>query len=137
MTYDTARALTVLFGGQTSTYFTSAETWEWNGATWAQRLVSGPSTRSYAAMAYDAARGVSVLFGGLTYVDGFWVKKAETWELEVCAADFNFDTIVDFFDYLDFVDAFSSNMPSADFNADGVIDFFDYLDFVDAFSTGC
>ncbi len=54
-----------------------------------------------------------------------------------CAADFNGDGIVDFFDYLDFVDAFSANDPSSDFNSDGVIDFFDYLDFVDAFSTGC
>ncbi len=54
-----------------------------------------------------------------------------------CPADFNGDTAVDFFDYLDFVDAFSANDPSADFNADTVIDFFDYLDFVDAFSTGC
>ncbi len=54
-----------------------------------------------------------------------------------CVADFNGDTVVDFFDYLDFVDAFSANDPSADFNGDTVIDFFDYLDFVDAFSTGC
>ncbi len=54
-----------------------------------------------------------------------------------CPADFNQDGIVDFFDYLDFVDAFSANLPSADFNLDAVIDFFDYLDFVDAFSAGC
>jgi hypothetical protein len=54
-----------------------------------------------------------------------------------CLADFNGDTVVDFFDYLDFVDAFSANDPSADFNGDTVIDFFDYLDFVDAFSAGC
>jgi hypothetical protein len=54
-----------------------------------------------------------------------------------CAADFNADTVVDFFDYLDFVAAFSSNDPAADFNADTVIDFFDYLDFVAAFSSGC
>ncbi len=54
-----------------------------------------------------------------------------------CAADFNCDGTVDFFDYLDFVDAFSSGAASADFNSDGVIDFFDYLDFVDAFSIGC
>ncbi len=54
-----------------------------------------------------------------------------------CAADFNGDGVVDFFDYLDFVDAFSANAPSADFNNDGVIDFFDYLDFVDAFAGGC
>ena len=54
-----------------------------------------------------------------------------------CAADFNRDNSVDFFDYLDFVDAFSSGNPAADFNSDGSIDFFDYLDFVDAFSIGC
>ncbi len=54
-----------------------------------------------------------------------------------CAADFNHDAVVDFFDYLDFVDSFSANEPAADFNGDGVVDFFDYLDFVDAFSIGC
>ncbi len=55
----------------------------------------------------------------------------------ICPADFNGDATVDFFDYLDFVDAFSANDPSADFNQDATIDFFDYLDFVDAFSGGC
>ncbi len=54
-----------------------------------------------------------------------------------CPADFNQDGIVDFFDYLDFVDAFSAESAAADFNHDGIIDFFDYLDFVDAFSAGC
>ncbi len=54
-----------------------------------------------------------------------------------CPADFNADCTVDFFDYLDFVDAFSTGLSRADFNLDQVIDFFDYLDFVDAFSTGC
>lgn len=54
-----------------------------------------------------------------------------------CLADFNNDTIVDFFDYLDFVAAFSESLPVADFNDDAVVDFFDYLDFVQAFSLGC
>ncbi len=54
-----------------------------------------------------------------------------------CDADFNGDGEVDFFDYLDFVDSFSSLSPESDFNGDGSIDFFDYLDFVDAFSVGC
>ena len=57
--------------------------------------------------------------------------------LTICAGDFNCDATVDFFDYLDFVDAFSSQASTADVNHDGVIDFFDYLDFVDAFSAGC
>ncbi|MBU6412256.1 MAG: hypothetical protein KGS45_02175 [Planctomycetes bacterium] len=58
-------------------------------------------------------------------------------EAVFCAADFNSDGIIDFFDYLDFVAAFSNNDTDADFNFDGVIDFFDYLDFVAAFSSGC
>ncbi len=57
--------------------------------------------------------------------------------LRMCLADFNCDGGADFFDYLDFVDAFSSQQSVADFNIDGSIDFFDYLDFVDAFSIGC
>ena len=54
-----------------------------------------------------------------------------------CQADFNYDCGIDLFDYLDFVDAFSTNAPEADFNQDDVIDFFDYLDFVAVFSQGC
>lgn len=54
-----------------------------------------------------------------------------------CPADINGDGVIDFFDYLDFVSAFSSGMPVADFNGDTTIDFFDYLDFVAAFSAGC
>jgi hypothetical protein len=54
-----------------------------------------------------------------------------------CPADFNADAVVDFFDYLDFVAAFSASDPAADFNADTVVDFFDYLDFVSSFASGC
>jgi hypothetical protein len=54
-----------------------------------------------------------------------------------CPADFNTDDTVDFFDYLDFVAAFSSGASEANFNGDSSIDFFDYLDFVAAFSSPC
>ncbi|MDX2145981.1 MAG: dockerin type I domain-containing protein [Planctomycetota bacterium] len=60
------------------------------------------------------------------------------------AADINSDGQVDFFDYLDFANAFGSEctgpgqpLPecqfSADFNNDGQVDFFDYLDFAAEF----
>jgi hypothetical protein len=58
-------------------------------------------------------------------------------DVRFCAADFNCDSVIDFFDYLDFVASFSANEPGADFNADTVIDFFDYLDFVASFASGC
>jgi|CXWL01.1.fsa_nt_gi hypothetical protein len=54
-----------------------------------------------------------------------------------CAADFNFDGSLDFFDYDDFVSAFEASTVSSDFNQDNSIDFFDYDDFVIAFEAGC
>jgi subtilisin family serine protease len=55
----------------------------------------------------------------------------------LCRADFNGNGTADFFDYLDFVQAFSNNAAAADFNGNGTVDFFDYLDFVQAFDAGC
>ncbi|MDX2148869.1 MAG: hypothetical protein SFZ23_15245 [Planctomycetota bacterium] len=52
---------------------------------------------------------------------------------ECAGADFNGDSQVDFFDYLDFASAFGNEEPAADFNSDGQVDFFDYLDFASAF----
>jgi hypothetical protein len=58
-----------------------------------------------------------------------------------CAADFNRDGFLDFFDFLDFVECFEiddcSSGREADFNDDGFLDFFDYLEFVAAFEAGC
>ncbi len=66
------------------------------------------------------------------------VRTATSIALRItCPADFNADSAVDFFDYLDFVQAFAESSLLADFNDDSVIDFFDYLDFVSAFSGGC
>jgi hypothetical protein len=76
MAYDSARGVTVLFGGLRDNGPSSGETWEWDGAAWALRQAIGPSPRYGHAMAYDSARAVTVLFGGMsgTYGDG------ETWE---------------------------------------------------------
>lgn len=60
--------------------------------------------------------------------------------LTVCAADFNCDGFLDFFDYDAFVDCFETEVcgaGSADFNGDGFVDFFDYDEFVLAFEAGC
>lgn len=77
MAFDSARGVTVLFGGSTG----GDETWEWDGNVWNRRLVAGPSARMYPAMTYDAARGVVVLFGGATCSTcGPNQHNAETWE---------------------------------------------------------
>ena len=137
MAFDSATSRTILFGGFNISSGNYNDSWTWDGSTWAQLLTpQSPSTRTNTAMVYDPTRQRTVLFGGQSNNTYF----ADTWTLSTplcCPADFNNDGVVDFFDYLDFVDAFSNNQPSADFNSDSIIDFFDYLDFVDAFSAGC
>jgi hypothetical protein len=57
-----------------------------------------------------------------------------------CAADFNGDGFLDFFDYDTFVTCYEGGTcggGSADFNRDGFVDFFDYDGFVGAFEMGC
>ncbi len=66
MTYDSARQVTVLFGGRDKTQGFN-DVWEWNGASWTQVTISGPSpsARMNFGMVYDSQRGVHVIFGGL------------------------------------------------------------------------
>jgi hypothetical protein len=54
-----------------------------------------------------------------------------------CAADFNCDGFVDFFDYDGFVEAYQAGTLTADCEEDGFIDFFDYDCFVAAYEVGC
>lgn len=63
--YDSDRQVVVLFGGNNgdSTDFLG-DTFEWNGTSWLQRAVQGPSPRTRAAMAYDASTRKTVLVGG-------------------------------------------------------------------------
>jgi hypothetical protein len=76
MAYDSARSVTVLFGGSVAGV-PSAETWEWNGANWTLRTPAvAPSERYVHAMAYDSGRGFTVLFGGSTNAG----NNDETWE---------------------------------------------------------
>ncbi len=58
------------------------------------------------------------------------------WATE-CLVDFNGDRIVDFADYLEFLNLYDSQDPRIDFATDGVIDFADYLEFLNLFDAGC
>ena len=74
MAYDSARGVTVLFGG----YDVSSvgDTWEWNGSSWTLAATTGPSAREVHAMVYDSQRNVTVLFGG---IDSSFNNLGDTW----------------------------------------------------------
>jgi len=80
MAYDSARGVTVLYGGSDAAGLGKDETWEWDGATWTQRFIEGPGPQSRHVMAYDAARQVTVLFDGGEF-GGTWEYDGSEWLL--------------------------------------------------------
>jgi hypothetical protein len=85
MVYDSARRVTVLFGGFGASG-PNRETWEWDGTGWLLRATSGPRARREHAMAYDSVRGVTVLFGGIfssspVYLGDTWEWDGADWAL--------------------------------------------------------
>jgi hypothetical protein len=80
----------VLFGGRgnrpqgTMLFNYLRDTWTWDGTTWTQQAVVGPSPRAGAAMA--TLGGNVVLFGGVTtgdggnaFLDDTWIWDGATW----------------------------------------------------------
>lgn len=84
LAWDAARGRLVLFGGDTGSL--NGETWEFDGATWALKNLSGPSPRVHANMVYMPEAGGCVLFGGrgpgTTMYDDTWVWNGQTWEFK-------------------------------------------------------
>lgn len=79
LAFDTRRRRCVMFGGQGRSGRSLADTWEWDGTIWTERLsLSSPSPRHGHAMAYDERRGRLVLFGGR--MNDFTGSLADTWE---------------------------------------------------------
>ncbi|MCG3130739.1 MAG: hypothetical protein FLDDKLPJ_01511 [Phycisphaerae bacterium] len=78
MAYDSARGVTVLFGGYFNPFGALGDTWESNGVEWQPAAYSGPSPggRQGHALGYDPVRRVTVLFGGY---DGS-ADLTDTWE---------------------------------------------------------
>lgn len=103
MAYDSARGVTVMFGGMTSGEQTLGDLWEWNGVRWTLRvphsstsgwinvpdigpqpsLTGQPVHRRDAALAYDSSRGRFVLFGGESRIGigpAGQIYHRDTWE---------------------------------------------------------
>ncbi len=54
-----------------------------------------------------------------------------------CRADLTGDGLIDFTDYLEFLNRYDALDPSVDFNEDGLVDFGDYLEFLNLYEAGC
>ncbi|MCC6675595.1 MAG: CHRD domain-containing protein [Phycisphaerales bacterium] len=57
--------------------------------------------------------------------------------LPSCPADLNCDGLVDFADYLEFLNLYDAGDLRVDYNGDGLVDFADYLEFLNFYDAGC
>jgi hypothetical protein len=87
LAYDSARGVTVLYGGVTPDASSQimGDTWEWDGTAWTERSESGPSFRYSHSLAYDSARAVTVLYGGVyrPTPDAVSQIMGDTWTMAV------------------------------------------------------
>jgi hypothetical protein len=84
MAYDEARGSAVLFGGANrSTWL--GDTWEWDGAAWSAKSMTGPSPRQGHAMAFDPSRGQVMLCGGDQGGTECWHWDGLTWTQSTAA----------------------------------------------------
>ena len=78
MCYDSARGVTLLYGGDSRAGYYFGDMWQWDGVNWTQLLPPHvPSARAWHAMAFDTDRGVAILFGGRGWAIG---DLGDTWE---------------------------------------------------------
>lgn len=80
LAFDSARGRVIAFGGDmgASLVAPTSELWEWDGTTWTERTLSGPSPRNFFALAYDEVRRRLVLFGGSVNQQ----PLGDTWEFD-------------------------------------------------------
>ncbi|MCC6675603.1 MAG: hypothetical protein IT436_00540 [Phycisphaerales bacterium] len=92
-----------------------------------------PSVFGLFVLGDDLVVGGSFTQAGATPASGLVIRAA----CVRCAADFNGDGVVDFADFLAFLNLYDAQDPRADLNGDGVVDFADYLEFLNLYDAGC
>ena len=83
--YDEKRNVLILYGGRPIDLGKcNQETWEWDGKTWTQKVVTPPTACDHVKMVYDAASGESILFSGLdpseNLINETWSWNGEEWK---------------------------------------------------------
>lgn len=86
MAWDAVSKRVLLFGGATGNangYVDKGDTWQWDGAAWAQLTpIASPSPRYGHTMTWDAGRNFVVLFGGRdrnAILDETWEWEGGSW----------------------------------------------------------
>lgn len=102
----------------------------WDGLAWHPLEGAELNSRAVAVYRHELIATESVTSTG----DGEgWAR----WSCPPCIADVDDDGLIDFTDYLAFLDVYRAGGPDADLTRDGVVDRSDWLLFFESYTAGC
>lgn len=111
--------------------------WRGTAASWVDLQATLPSNY-HSSVAYAIwKRGSKTYIAGVAYDVTFSLDRAVLWTRVDCAVDLNDDGVVDFSDFLEFLNLYDAQDSRADLTGDDVIDFGDYLEFLNQYDAGC
>ena len=102
----------------------------------------GPALVPFVAGRWAAKEAIMKALGegiGVLQMPEIEVLRASNGAAQVVlkSPDVNPDGVIDFGDYLEFLNRFDGGDLSVDFTADGIVDFLDYLEFLNLFDGDC
>lgn len=100
------------------------------------RFVAGPNVSTATLQITSVAAGPDLEFLVVVSNPCGAVASAAAL-LRVCPADWNCDDVVDFNDFLAFLNDYNASDPRADLNGDSIVDFNDFLEFLNLYNTPC
>jgi hypothetical protein len=121
--------------GQAEVFSLGVDEWEHNATVTAEAGVPGDRFGHRIALSGTTLTATSPGSDGPGGVEGA-VNPFNLYP-RFCYPDLTGEGVLDFFDFLAFINAFNTGEPGADCTADGVYDLFDFLCFVQAFDIGC
>lgn len=109
----------------------------WDGVSWSV-VESFPAVFGAALTSLDGAGQCRLWTGGRRIVgDSVFNFTARVPGRDACPADLTGDGLIDFSDYLSFLNFYETGDLRADFIPDGMVDFSDYLEFLNHYDAGC
>ncbi|MCC6679133.1 MAG: hypothetical protein IT436_18565, partial [Phycisphaerales bacterium] len=104
-------------------------------------IIGGPNNAYVMITPNPGAAGVDTMTFRVTTPGGnsnvATIRLVYSGPLFPCAADLTGDGVIDFSDYLEFLNLYDAADPRVDFTGDGVVDFSDYLEFLNFYEAGC
>jgi hypothetical protein len=121
------------------------------------RIFRGTTTNFAQATQIAQVAGASTTFDDTTATPAttyyYWIQTQQftttsPWKLwagpvqgrraqQNCPGDWNGDGVVDFNDFLSYLNDYNTGNPRADINGDGIVDFNDFLEFLNFYNTPC